>query len=106
MKRSSWENFQPGRDEIGSLGKNDKRKNSQKAESENVRFRSFEGREIRGQLSKDIPERKVSKRLLGKNTKIRNYEKQRRDQLPKLLAQHGLWYLREYRRGISNTPEP
>ena len=66
MKRSSWENFQPGRDEIGSLGKNDKRKNSQKAESENVRFRSFEGREIRGQLSKDTPERKVSKRLLGK----------------------------------------
>ena len=65
MKRSSWENFQPGRDEIGSLGKNDKRKNSQKAESENVRFRSFEGRKIRGQLSKDIPERKVSKRLFG-----------------------------------------
>ena len=48
MKRSSWENFQPGRDEIGLLEKNDKRKNSQKAESENVRFRSFEGREIRG----------------------------------------------------------
>ena len=66
MKRSSWENFQPSRDEIGSLGKNDKRKNSQKAKSENVRFRSFEGREIRGQLSKDTPERKVSKRLLGK----------------------------------------
>ena len=25
MKRSSWENFQPGRDGIGSLGKNDKK---------------------------------------------------------------------------------
>jgi len=25
MKGSSWENFQPGRDGIGSLGKNDKK---------------------------------------------------------------------------------
>ena len=41
-----------------------------------------------------------------KSTKIRNYEKQGRDQLPKLLAQHGLWYLWEQRRGINNTPEP
>ena len=41
-----------------------------------------------------------------KSTKIKNYEKQGRDQLPKLLAQHGLWYLGEQRRGINNTPEP
>ena len=49
---------------------------------------------------------KLVKDFWGKSTKIRNYEKQGRDQLPKLLAQHGLWYLREYKRGISNTPEP
>ena len=30
MKGSSWENFQPGKDRISSLGKNDKRKSSQK----------------------------------------------------------------------------
>ena len=65
-KGSSWENFQPGKDGIGSLGKNDKRKNSQKAESRKVRIRSLEGREIEGQLSKDTPEGKVSKILLGK----------------------------------------
>jgi len=34
-------------DGISSLGKNDKRKGSQKTESEKVRFRSLEGREIR-----------------------------------------------------------
>jgi len=48
MKGSSWENFQPGRDGIGSLGKNDKRKGNQKVESKNVSFKSLEGREIRG----------------------------------------------------------
>ena len=47
-KGSSWENFQPGRDGISSLRKNDKRKGSQKAESEKVRCRNPEGREIRG----------------------------------------------------------
>ena len=41
-------------------------KGSQKAKSEKVRCRSLERREVRGQLFKDIPERKVSKRLLGK----------------------------------------
>ena len=66
MKRSSWENFKPGRNGIGSLRKNDKRKDNQKAESENVRFRSLNGREIRGQLFKDTPKWKVSKKLLGK----------------------------------------
>ena len=65
-KGSSWEKFQPGRDGIGSLGKNDKKIDSQKAKSENVRCRSLKGREIRGQLSRNIPERKVSKRFLGK----------------------------------------
>ena len=78
MKGSSWENFKPGRNGIGSLRKNDKRKDNQKAESENVRFRSLNGREIRGQLFKDTPERKVSKRLLGKKHQkkktIRNKE--------------------------------
>ena len=48
MKGSSWEKFQPGRDGIGSLGKNDKKIDSQKAKSENVRCRSLKGREIRG----------------------------------------------------------
>ena len=51
MKGSSWENFQPGKDGINSLGKNDKRKGSQKVEPKKVRFRSLEGREIKGQLS-------------------------------------------------------
>ena len=37
-----------------------------KAESEKVRFRSLEGREIGCLLSKDTLEWKVSKRLLGK----------------------------------------
>ena len=37
MKGSSWENFQLGKDGIGSLWKNDKRKGSQKAESEKER---------------------------------------------------------------------
>ena len=46
-KRSSWENFQPDRDGLSSLGKNDKRKGSQKAKYENVRCRSLEGREIK-----------------------------------------------------------
>ena len=41
-RKSSWENFQPGRDEMSSLGKNDKRKGSQKAESEKVRCRILE----------------------------------------------------------------
>ena len=87
--------------------RNDKRKSSQKAESEKVRFRSLEGREIRGQFSKDTLEWKVSKRLLGKITpKEENYEKQRRDQPPKLLVQHWLWYPGEQRRGINGTPEP
>ena len=49
-----------------------------KVESENVRCRRLEGREIRGQLSRDTLEWKVSKRLLGKkqqNEKImRNKE--------------------------------
>ena len=66
IKESSWGNLQPGRNGFGSPGKNDKKKDSQKAESKNVRFRSLEGREIGGQLFKDTSEWKVSKRLLGK----------------------------------------
>ena len=66
IKESSWGNLQPGRNGFGSPGKNDKNKDSQKAESKKVRFRSLEGREIGGQLFKDTPEWKVSKRLLGK----------------------------------------
>ena len=49
-----------------SLGKMTKRRTGQKAESEKVRFRSLEGREIEGWLSKDNLEWKVSKRILGK----------------------------------------
>ena len=41
MKGSSWENLQPGREGIDSLGKNDKGKNNQKVEFEKVRFRSL-----------------------------------------------------------------
>ena len=48
IKGSSWENLQPGRNGFGSLGKNDKKKDSQKAKSEKVRFRNLEGREIEG----------------------------------------------------------
>ena len=66
MKGSSWKNFQPGRDGIGSLRKNDKRKGIQKAEFEKIRFRSLKGREIIGQPSRDTLERKVNKRLFGK----------------------------------------
>ena len=66
MKGSSWENLQPGREGISLLRKNDKGKNNKKAESEKVRFRSLEGREFGGQLSKDTLEWKVNKRLLGK----------------------------------------
>ena len=66
MKGSSWENFQSSKDGIYSLWKNDKRKGRQKAEFEKVRFRRLEGREIRGQLSRDTPKWKINKRLLGK----------------------------------------
>ena len=38
--------------------------------------------------------------------KEENYEKQGKDQSSKWLAQHGLQYLGEKRRGISGTPEP
>ena len=49
-----------------------------KVESKNVRRRSLEGREIRGQLSRDTLEWKVNKRLLGKkqqNEKIMRNKK-------------------------------
>ena len=65
MKGSSWENFQPSRNGISSFEKNDKTKGSQKVESEKVRCKSLEGREIRSQLSRDTPERKVNKKFLG-----------------------------------------
>ena len=51
---------------MAHLGKMTKRRTGQKAESEKVRFRSLEGREIGGQPSKDTPEWKVSKKILGK----------------------------------------
>ena len=55
IKRSSQENLQSGRNGFGLPGKNDKKKDSQKAESEKVRFNSLKGRETEGQLSKDAP---------------------------------------------------
>ena len=55
IKGSSWENLQLDKNEFGSLGKNEKKKDSQKAESKKVRFRSLKGRETGGQLSKDAP---------------------------------------------------
>ena len=38
--------------------------------------------------------------------KEENYEKQGKDQSSEWLAQHGLRYLKEQRRGISGTPKP
>ena len=38
--------------------------------------------------------------------KEENYEKQGKDQSSEWLAQRGLWYIGEQRRGISGTPEP
>ena len=70
MKGSSWENFQTGRDGIGSLGKNDKRKDSQKVESEKVRFISLEGREIKGQFFKDTQNGKSRETRKGHATKV------------------------------------
>ena len=46
IRGSSWENLHPGRDEFGSLGKNDKKKGQPKIDSEKVRFRSLERGEI------------------------------------------------------------
>ena len=66
IKRSSQENLQPGRNGFGSPGKNDKKKDSQKVESEKVSFRSLKGRKVGGQPSRDTPEWKVSKKILGK----------------------------------------
>ena len=43
-----------------------KRRTTKKLSLKKVRFRSFEGREIGGQLFKDTSEWKVSKGLLGK----------------------------------------
>ena len=81
-------------------------KDSQKAEFEKVRFRNLEGKEIRGQLSKGHPKMESQQKTFGKKApKEENYEKQRRDQPPKLLVQHGLWYLGEQRKGISGTLE-
>jgi len=52
--------------ESAHSGKMTKGKVAKKAEFENVRCRSLEGKEIRNQLFRDIPERKVSKKILGK----------------------------------------
>ena len=49
---------------ISSLGKNDKRKGSQKLSLKRVR--GLEGRRAKGQLFKDTPEWKVNRRLLRK----------------------------------------
>ena len=48
IKRSSRENLQCGRNGFGSPGKNDKKKDSQKAEFEKVRFGSLKRRKIGG----------------------------------------------------------
>ena len=90
---SGWKNLQLNRNRFHSPGKNDSKERQPKAESEKVRFRSLEGREITSQLSMDTPEQKVSKRLLGKKHQ-------------KLLVQHWLWYAGEQRRRINGTLEP
>ena len=48
------------------LGKMTKIRTAKKLSLKRVRIRSLEGREIGGQPSKDIPEWKASKKLLGK----------------------------------------
>ena len=48
IKRSSQENLQLGKNGFGSPRKDDQKKDNQKAESEMVRFRGLEGREIGG----------------------------------------------------------
>ena len=48
-----------------------KGKVAKKAEFEKMSCRNLEEREIRSQLSRDTPERKVSKELLGKCIKRR-----------------------------------
>ena len=50
--------------------------------------------------------RKSARGFWEKTPKEKSYEKKGRDQPPKLLAQYGLWYPGERRRGISGTPEP
>ena len=53
------------------------------------RKEKLEGRKIRGWLSRDALERKVSKKLFGEKVpRAENYEKQGMGQPPKLLAQH------------------
>ena len=59
---------------ISSLRTNDKRKGSQKLSLKKVR--GLEGRRAKGQLFKDTPKWKVSRRLLKEETlKGENYEK-------------------------------
>ena len=64
--------------ESAYLGKMTKGKAAKKLSLKKVRFRSLKGRKIRGQLSRDTPEWKVNKRLLGKKyqkkTIMRNKE--------------------------------
>ena len=48
------------------LGKMTKRRIAKKLSLKKVKIRSLEGRETGGQPSKDTPEWKVSKKLLGK----------------------------------------
>ena len=65
MKGSDWETFNlAGRNQL--TWEKWQRERQPKADSKKVRFRSLEGRRTKSQFSEDTPERKVSKRLLGK----------------------------------------
>ena len=79
---STWQ------ERISSLGKNDKRKGSQKLSLK--KMRDLEGRRTKSQLFKDTPEWKVSKRLLRKKHQkekiMRNKESKWGESM--LLAQH------------------
>ena len=65
MKGSGWETFNLARRNQLTWEKW-QRERQPNAESENVRFKSLEGKRTKGQLLKDTLERKVNKRLLGK----------------------------------------
>ena len=58
--------FNPAEMESAHSRKMTKGKVAKKVEFEKIRCRSLEGKEIRSQFSRDIPERKVNKKLLRK----------------------------------------
>ena len=84
-----------------------KRKGSQKAESEKVRCKNLEGREIKKLALEGHPSIESQQEAFREIAqKEENYEKKGKCQSSKWLAQRGLWYLGKQGRGISGTLEP